>query len=68
MIDNQSNTHNSTVDLEYWIHERDIDDVRSDYKCSACDFDDTLYNNLVEKFYRYCPYCGTRLNGVKSND
>lgn len=51
-----------------WIHEKDIDDVTSDYKCSVCDFDDTLYDSLVEKFYKYCPYCGSRLNGVMKND
>lgn len=68
MIDNQFNAHNSKVIHGYWIHERDIDDVTSDYKCSVCDFDNTLYDSLIEKFYRYCPYCGSRLHGVKEHD
>lgn len=45
-----------------WIRERYIDAVTSDYKCSVCDFDDTLYDNLVEKFYKYCPYCGAEMD------
>ena len=51
-----------------WIHEKNIDDAKSDYKCSVCDFDDTLYDNLVEKFYKYCPNCGAKLNGVKERE
>ena len=46
-----------------WEHERDIDDLMSDYRCSNCNFDDTFYDSVVYRFYKYCPYCGAKMDG-----
>lgn len=47
-----------------WIEETYIDEKRSDFKCSVCEFDDTFYRNLMS-FYKYCPYCGAKMDGKK---
>lgn len=48
-----------------WIHEKDINDVKSDYKCSICDYDDTFFNILINNgFYKYCPNCGAKMNKI----
>ena len=46
-----------------WIEERYIDDKRSDFKCSVCEYDDTFYRNLVNRFYKFCPNCGAKMKG-----
>lgn len=52
----------------YWILERQIDDITSDFKCSVCDYDDTFYSVLVKyHFYKYCPYCGAKMDFGETN-
>ena len=46
-----------------WILEQEFEDGTADYKCSACDYDDTFHRNLVNAFYNYCPYCGAKMDG-----
>ena len=46
-----------------WIEERYIDEKRSDFKCSVCEYDDTFYRNSIHRFYKYCPYCGAKMKG-----
>ena len=46
-----------------WIEERYIDEKRSDFKCSVCEFDDTFYRNSINRFYKYCPNCGAHMKG-----
>lgn len=41
----------------HWILERSYGDGKSDYCCSVCNYDDTMYDTLLS-FYKYCPYCG----------
>lgn len=48
-----------------WIEERYIDEKRSDFKCSVCEFDDTFYRNSMHRFYKYCPNCGAKMKGAK---
>jgi hypothetical protein len=49
-----------------WIEERYIDEKRSDFKCSVCEYDDTFYRNSIHRFYKYCPNCGARMSGGKN--
>lgn len=46
-----------------WIEESYIDEKRSDFMCSVCEFDDTFYKNSMS-FYKYCPYCGAKMDGT----
>ena len=46
-----------------WLLEREFEDGTADYKCSACDYDDTFNRNLIDAFYKYCPYCGAKMDG-----
>lgn len=45
----------------HWILERSYGDGKSDYCCSVCNYDDTMYDNLLS-FYKYCPYCGAEMD------
>lgn len=45
----------------HWILEKDYDDGQSDYCCSVCNYDNTFYNSLLS-FYKYCPYCGAKMD------
>lgn len=45
----------------HWILERSYGDGKSDYCCSVCNYDDTMYDNLLS-FYKYCPYCGAKMD------
>ncbi len=46
-----------------WIFEEALTEGRANYKCSACDYDDTFYCNLIDTFYKYCPNCGAKMDG-----
>lgn len=45
----------------HWVLERSYGDGKSDYCCSVCNYDDTMYDNLLS-FYKYCPYCGAEMD------
>lgn len=52
-----------------WIHEKDINDEKSDYKCSICDYDDTFYDILIHNnFYKYCTNCGAKMDKKIDNN
>lgn len=46
-----------------WALEKEYADGTADYKCSACEYDDNFNRNLVNAFYKYCPYCGAKMDG-----
>ena len=46
-----------------WILEKEFADGTADYKCSVCEYDDSFYRNLVNAWYKYCPYCGAKMDG-----
>lgn len=36
------------------------------FKCSACNYVLGIYHN--SEFYRYCPFCGARMDEVEEDD
>lgn len=46
----------------HWIMEKDYEDGKADYKCSNCEFDDTFFKDIPERFYKRCPHCGAKMD------
>lgn len=47
-----------------WIKEKEYENGKIDYRCSACDYDDTFAETMLV-FHKYCNYCGAIMDGGK---
>lgn len=48
----------------HWEMEKDWLDGDADYKCSSCEYDETFRKDFPKHFYKYCPWCGARMDEV----